>query len=246
MIIPRAIEPGPTLAQIVNLDKLDYCSTLRNLDEVKDCPNYKFIKGNIMSPDLVTYVLQTENIDTIIHAAAQTHVDNSFGNSFTFTENNVLGTHVLLESAKSCGIKRFMHVSTDEVRAPSSPSVSGPSLPRGACRSTARPTPTSRAGRRATCSSRPTRTPRPRPRRRRSRDRTGSRSSCRCVPRAARVDGRAAPPLCRRSQVIVTRGNNVFGPHQYPEKVAPPAPLPPPRPSACVCARHARLEIIRR
>ena len=121
MIIPRAIDPGPTLAQIVNLDKLDYCSTLHNLDEVKDCPNYKFIKGNIMSPDLVTYVLQTEKIDTIIHAAAQTHVDNSFGNSFTFTENNVLGTHVLLESAKSCGIKRFIHVSTDEVRSLAEP-----------------------------------------------------------------------------------------------------------------------------
>ena len=50
-----------------------------------------------------------------MHFAAQTHVDNSFGNSFSFTQNNILGTHVLLESAKAYGIKRFIHVSTDEV-----------------------------------------------------------------------------------------------------------------------------------
>jgi dTDP-D-glucose 4,6-dehydratase len=50
-----------------------------------------------------------------MHFAAQTHVDNSFGNSFQFTENNIMGTHVLLESAKAAGIKRFIHVSTDEV-----------------------------------------------------------------------------------------------------------------------------------
>ena len=60
-------------------------------------------------------MLEQENIDTIIHAAAQTHVDNSFGNSFAFTENNVMGTHVLIETAKTHGIKRFIHVSTDEV-----------------------------------------------------------------------------------------------------------------------------------
>ena len=70
----RAPEPAVAPAQIVNLDKLDYCSTVRNLAEVADCPNYKFIKGNIMSSDLINYVLQTEQIDTIIHAAAQTHV----------------------------------------------------------------------------------------------------------------------------------------------------------------------------
>ena len=91
------------------------CSCLENLDEVKDYPNYKFIQGNICSSDLVNYILKEENIDTIMHFAAQTHVDNSFGNSFQFTENNILGTHVLLESAKAAGVKRFIHVSTDEV-----------------------------------------------------------------------------------------------------------------------------------
>ena len=76
----------------------------------------QFVKGNICSSDLVTYVLREEEIDTIMHFAAQTHVDNSFGNSFTFTHNNIMGTHVLLESAKELGtIRRFIHVSTDEV-----------------------------------------------------------------------------------------------------------------------------------
>lgn len=91
------------------------CSCLANLDEIKDYPNYKFVKGNICSSDLVNFVLETEKIDTIMHFAAQTHVDNSFGNSFQFTQNNIMGTHVLLESAKLAGIKRFVHVSTDEV-----------------------------------------------------------------------------------------------------------------------------------
>ncbi len=94
---------------------MDHCCSLRNLDAVKDRPNFKFVKGNLLSADLMNYVLVQESIDTIIHAAAQTHVDNSFGNSFAFTENNVLGTHVLIEAAKSQGIKRFIHVSTDEV-----------------------------------------------------------------------------------------------------------------------------------
>jgi UDP-glucose 4,6-dehydratase len=101
--------------KVVCFDKLDYCSSLKNLNEVKDCPNFKFIKGNLLSADLIKYVLETECIDTIIHAAAQTHVDNSFGNSFAFTENNVMGSHVLVEAAKVHGIKRFIHVSTDEV-----------------------------------------------------------------------------------------------------------------------------------
>lgn len=91
------------------------CSCLENLDEIKNYPNYKFVKGNICSSDLVNFVLETEQIDTIMHFAAQTHVDNSFGNSFQFTQNNIMGTHVLLESAKVHNIKRFVHVSTDEV-----------------------------------------------------------------------------------------------------------------------------------
>ncbi|KAI2493547.1 Polysaccharide biosynthesis protein [Fragilaria crotonensis] len=101
---------------VVVYDKLDYCSCLANLDELQGLPNFKFVKGDICSPDLVSYVLKEEQIDTIMHFAAQTHVDNSFGNSFAFTHSNIYGTHVLLESAKCCPtIKRFIHVSTDEV-----------------------------------------------------------------------------------------------------------------------------------
>eukprot|EP00271_Cylindrocystis_brebissonii_P008723 TRINITY_DN23202_c0_g1_i1.p1 TRINITY_DN23202_c0_g1~~TRINITY_DN23202_c0_g1_i1.p1 ORF type:complete len:663 (-),score=116.50 TRINITY_DN23202_c0_g1_i1:816-2804(-) len=102
--------------KIVVLDKLDYCSNLKNLAQCRTSPNFKFIKGDIGSADLVNYVLLSEGIDTIMHFAAQTHVDNSFGNSFEFTKNNIYGTHVLLEACKVAGtIKRFIHVSTDEV-----------------------------------------------------------------------------------------------------------------------------------
>lgn len=102
--------------KIVVLDKLDYCSNLKNLYPSRPSPNFKFVKGDITSADLVNYLLMTEGIDTIMHFAAQTHVDNSFGNSFEFTKNNVYGTHVLLEACKVSGnIRRFIHVSTDEV-----------------------------------------------------------------------------------------------------------------------------------
>jgi UDP-glucose 4,6-dehydratase len=64
----------------------------------------------------VNYLLITEGIDTIMHFVAQTHVNNSFGNSFEFTKNNIYGTHVLLEACKVTGtVHRFIHVSTDEV-----------------------------------------------------------------------------------------------------------------------------------
>ena len=103
--------------KIVVLDKLDYCSNLKNLIPSRSSPNFKFIKGDIGSADLINYILLTESIDTIMHFAAQTHVDNSFGNSFEFTKNNIYGTHVLLEACKVIGgqVKRFIHVSTDEV-----------------------------------------------------------------------------------------------------------------------------------
>ena len=166
--------------KIVNFDKMDYCSSLSNLNEVKDAPNYKFIKGNILSADLLRYVFESEQIDTIIHAAAQTHVDNSFGNSFTFTQNNVMGTHVLIETAKTHGIKRFIHVSTDEVYGSSyendprhiESDVLEPTNPYAATKAAAE--------------------------------------------NIVKSYYRSFNMPC-----IITRGNNVFGPHQYPEKVIP-------------------------
>ncbi|KAJ0662405.1 putative dTDP-glucose 4,6-dehydratase, NAD(P)-binding domain, rmlD-like substrate binding protein [Helianthus annuus] len=82
--------------KIVVLDKLDYCSNLKNLNPSRSSPNFKFVKGDIGSADLVNYLLITESIDTIMHFAAQTHVDNSFGNSFEFTKNNIYGTQMLV------------------------------------------------------------------------------------------------------------------------------------------------------
>ncbi|XP_058113167.1 trifunctional UDP-glucose 4,6-dehydratase/UDP-4-keto-6-deoxy-D-glucose 3,5-epimerase/UDP-4-keto-L-rhamnose-reductase RHM1-like [Magnolia sinica] len=102
--------------KIVALDKLDYCSSLKNLIPARSSSNFKFVKGDIASADLVNHLLVAEGIDTIMHFAAQTHVDNSFGNSFEFTNNNIYGTHVLLEACKvTRQINRFIHVSTDEV-----------------------------------------------------------------------------------------------------------------------------------
>lgn len=106
--------------KIIILDKLDECASRNNISEVTD--NVKVIIGDICSIDLVRHILSEYKIDTIMHFAAQTHVDNSFGNSITFTQNNIIGTHVLLEAATSYvdrnnhdGIRRFIHVSTDEV-----------------------------------------------------------------------------------------------------------------------------------
>ncbi|KAL4514424.1 hypothetical protein Ndes2526A_g03896 [Nannochloris sp. 'desiccata'] len=83
---------------------------------VQEYPQYNFVEGDIQSSDLLKYVLEKEQIDTVMHFAAQTHVDNSFGNSLTFTMNNTYGTHVLLESCRQYGkIRRFINVSTDEV-----------------------------------------------------------------------------------------------------------------------------------
>lgn len=80
--------------KVVVFDKLDYCATLNNLKSIQNNLNFKFIKGDILSPDLVMYVLETEQIDTVMHFAAQTHVDNSFGNSLAFTMNNTYGTYL--------------------------------------------------------------------------------------------------------------------------------------------------------
>lgn len=99
------------------LDKLDYCASLDNLDKN---PNVDVVIGDIANKELVTYILNKFDIDTIVHGAASSHVDHSFFNSVQFTINNTLGTHYLLEAVrlyheKTGKIQRFHHVSTDEV-----------------------------------------------------------------------------------------------------------------------------------
>jgi len=99
--------------KIFNIDCLNYCA---NVSNVIFHPNYKFIKGNITSKDLILHILNEYAIDAIIHFAAQSHVDNSFDNSLQYTTDNVMGTHVLLQASKEYGkIKKFLHFSTDEV-----------------------------------------------------------------------------------------------------------------------------------
>jgi UDP-glucose 4,6-dehydratase len=99
--------------KVFNIDCLNYCANEKN---VLPHPNYKFIKGNITSKDLILHILNEYEIDAIIHFAAQSHVDNSFDNSLQYTTDNIMGTHVLLQASKEYGkIKKFLHFSTDEV-----------------------------------------------------------------------------------------------------------------------------------
>lgn len=102
--------------RLINLDCLDYCANVRSVAEAASRPNYIFVRGDIANTDLVMHIMSEYDVDTVLNFAAQSHVDNSFGNSMTFTKTNVLGTHNLLECARVFkGIAKFIHVSTDEV-----------------------------------------------------------------------------------------------------------------------------------
>ena len=166
---------------IVCLDKVTVCANTKNFESVLDRPNFTFIKGDITSVDLVHHIFQKYNIDTVLHFAAETHVDNSFGQSLVFTTTNVLGTHVLLEAAKARlpHFRRFIHVSTDEVYG------EGHHQQRSTVDDKLAPT----------------------------------------NPYAA---SKAAAEFLVQSYatsfqlpIIITRGNNVYGPRQYPEKLIP-------------------------
>lgn len=99
--------------KIINLDKLTYAACLDNLNEVRDNKNYQFLKGDICDGKTVDSVMK--NIDIVVHFAAETHVDRSILEPSEFVKTNVLGTQVLLETALNEKIKRFHHISTDEV-----------------------------------------------------------------------------------------------------------------------------------
>ncbi|KAH7466856.1 hypothetical protein H9L39_15612 [Fusarium oxysporum f. sp. albedinis] len=147
---------------------------------LREKPNFAFYQGDITSPSEVIDCLSRYKIDTIFHFAAQSHVDLSFGNSYSLTETNVYGTHVLLESAKTVRIKRFIHISTDEVYG--EVAHGNDDLPEASILSPTNPYATSKA---------------------------------------------AAEMLVNSHQksfklpVIIVRSNNVYGPHQYPEKIIP-------------------------
>lgn len=98
---------------IVNIDKLTYAGNLENLKSIENNKNYSFIKGDICNSKLVNSLMN--NIDTVVHFAAETHVDRSIVDSDPFIQTNIVGTHELLKAARKNSIKRFHHISTDEV-----------------------------------------------------------------------------------------------------------------------------------
>jgi len=103
---------------IINFDAMYYCASETNVQqEIRDDnKRYKLIKGNLCSYDLVNHVINDYNVNYVIHFAAQSHVQNSFEDSLQYTKDNILGTHTLLEICRKYGkIKKFIHVSTDEV-----------------------------------------------------------------------------------------------------------------------------------
>jgi UDP-glucose 4,6-dehydratase len=161
---------------------MDYCASSNNLSACEDEPNYKFVSGDILSTDTLSSLMNREEIDTVLHFAAQTHVDNSFGNSLTFTMNNAYGTHVLLETCRHVGgIRRFINVSTDEVYG---------NLSFG--------------------------------------KQTAITESSRVKPTNPYAAAKASAEMIANAYeasyklpIITTRGNNVYGPRQFPEKLIP-------------------------
>ncbi len=99
--------------KIINLDVLTYAGNLENLKSVQDNPNYSFVKGDISDKNLVDKVVA--EVEAVVHFAAESHVDRSIMGPEVFVKTNVLGTQVLLESALKHKVKRFHHISTDEV-----------------------------------------------------------------------------------------------------------------------------------
>ena len=109
--------------RIINLDKLTYAGNLANLKDVEDKPNYQFVKMDICDFEQIYALMQEYEIDGVIHLAAESHVDRSIKDPFTFARTNVMGTLSLLQAAKlyweslpeKYEGKRFYHISTDEV-----------------------------------------------------------------------------------------------------------------------------------
>jgi UDP-glucose 4,6-dehydratase len=169
---------------IYNLDNMYYCASENNIKEnIRNSSRYKFIKGNICSYDLIWFILNNFNIDGIIHFAAQSHVQNSFTDALQYTQDNIVGTHTLLEAVRKYEkIEKFIHVSTDEVYGESMIETN-------------------------------------------ENKKTEESILCPTNPYAAT---KAGAELIAQSYyysfkipIIITRGNNVYGPNQYPEKLIP-------------------------
>lgn len=112
---------------IINLDKLTYAGNLENLKECENMPNYRFIQGDICDAALIDKIFKENNIQGVIHFAAESHVDNSITGPRAFIETNIVGTFTLLDAARRTWLEaphkvkeeyknaRFHHISTDEV-----------------------------------------------------------------------------------------------------------------------------------
>ena len=105
---------------IINLDKLTYAGNLGNLQDIATAPNYNFVKGDICDLEFLRGLFKENEIDGVIHLAAESHVDRSIRDPFIFAHTNVLGTLALLQAAREAWAgaeegKRFHHISTDEV-----------------------------------------------------------------------------------------------------------------------------------
>jgi dTDP-glucose 4,6-dehydratase len=116
-------EHHPNL-QITNLDLLTYAGSLENLKDLPKPDNYQFVKGDVCDQALVENLLQENDIDTIVHFAAESHVDRSLKGPGAFVQTNIVGTYTLLEAARKVWLQeekkgadqvRFHHISTDEV-----------------------------------------------------------------------------------------------------------------------------------
>jgi UDP-glucose 4,6-dehydratase len=173
-----------TECNIINIDAMYYCAKEKNVKEhIRNSNRYKLIKGNICSYDLVNHLINNYEIDCVIHFAAQSHVQNSFSDALQYTQDNIVGTHTLLEVCRKYGkLKKFIHVSTDEVY--------GESMLEDA-----------------------------------EKKKTEETILCPTNPYAA---SKAGAELMVQSYyhsfkmpIIITRGNNVYGPNQYPEKLIP-------------------------
>ena len=107
--------------RIINLDALTYAGNLENLKDVEDKPNEVFVKGDLCDFDHMVRIFDEYEVDGVIHLAAESHVDRSIKDPFTFARTNVMGTLSLLQAAKNAWAEfgdkpvRFYHVSTDEV-----------------------------------------------------------------------------------------------------------------------------------
>lgn len=99
--------------KVINLDALTYAGNLDSLHDLEELPNHIFIEGSITDRELVNQIMP--GVDAVVHFAAETHVDRSILEPAIFLETNVIGTQVLLESALRHRVKRFHHISTDEV-----------------------------------------------------------------------------------------------------------------------------------